>query len=181
MEANEAQELEEQNQSAARESSLRPVSFTMSLLAVLVAVTTVLGHRTHTEAVLEQARASDQWNLYQAKKIRQYNTGLTADLLSALPIRDEAAANKVIDGYKSHLEKWNEDLAEGEKQARELEAEVRKSERHANRFDLGEALLEIGLVITSITLLTRQRGYWYLGMGFGAAGVAIAAWAFLIR
>lgn len=181
MEANEAQELEEQHEHAAHDTSLRPVSFTMSVLAVLVAVTTVLGHRTHTEAVLDQARASDQWNLYQAKKNRQYNTELTADLLAALTIRDQAAANKVTDSYKSHLAKWNDDLAEEEKQARELEAEVRKAERHADRFDLGEALLEIALVISSITLLTRQRAYWGLGMAFGAAGVAVAAWAFLIR
>jgi hypothetical protein len=153
----------------------------MSVLAVLVAVTTVLGHRTHTEAVLDQARASDQWNLYQAKKNRQYNTELTADLLGALPIRDAAAANKVTDGYKSHLEKWNEDLAEEDKKATEFESEVRRAERHANRFDLGEALLEIGLVITSITLLTRQRAYWGLGMAFGIAGISVAAWAFFIR
>jgi hypothetical protein len=181
MEANEAQELQEEHEHAAHDPSLRPVSFTMSVLAVLVAVTTVLGHRTHTEAVLEQAKASDQWNLYQAKKNRQYNTELTADLLSALPIRDAAAANKVTDSYKSHLQKWNEDLADEEKEARGLEAEVRKSERHADRFDLGEALLEIGLVITSITLLTRQRAYWGLGMAFGVAGVFVAAWAFFIR
>jgi Domain of unknown function (DUF4337) len=181
MESNEAQELKEQSEEAAKDQSLRPVSFTMSLLAVLVAITTVLGHRTHTEAVLDQARASDEWSLYQAKKNRQYNTELTADLLSALPIRDQSAANKVTDSYKSHLEKWNEDLAEEEQHAKELEAEVRKAERHANRFDLGEALLEIGLVITSITLLTRQRGYWWLGMGFGAVGVAVVAWAFFIR
>ncbi len=82
MEANEAQELKEQSEEAKKDASLRPVSFTMSVLAVLVAVTTVLGHRTHTEAVLDQARASDQWNLYQAKKNRQYNTELTADLLT---------------------------------------------------------------------------------------------------
>jgi hypothetical protein len=181
MESNEVQELKEQHEEAAKDQSLRPVSFTMSLLAVLVAITTVLGHRTHTEAVLSQARASDEWNLYQAKKIRQYNTELTADLLSALPIRDQSAANKVTDSYKAHLEKWNEDLAEEEKHAKELESEVRKSERHANRFDLGEALLEIGLVITSITLLTRQRAYWWLGMGFGAVGIGVVAWAFFIR
>ena len=181
MEANEAQELKEQSEEATKDASLRPVSFTMSVLAVLVAITTVLGHRTHTEAVLDQARASDQWNLYQAKKNRQYDTELTADLLGALPIRDQAAANKVTDGYKSHLQKWNDDLAEEEKQAKESEAEVRKAERHANRFDLGEALLEIGLVITSITLLTRQRVYWGLGMAFGAVGLGIAAWAFFIR
>jgi hypothetical protein len=180
MEADEVQELQEQNEKA-REKSLQPVSFTMSLLAVLVAVTTVLGHRTHTEAVLEQARASDQWNLYQAKKIRQYDTQLTVDLFNALPVRDPAAAAKITDAYNSHLQKWNDDLNEEQAKAIEFEGEVRKSERHAARFDLGEALLEIGLVITSITLLTRLRAYWYLGMGFGAAGLFIAAWAFLIR
>ena len=180
MEANEVQELHEQSEKA-RENSLRAVSFTMSLLAVLVAVVTVLGHRTHTEAVLEQARASDQWNLYQAKKIRQYDTQLTVDLLSALPVQDAATASKITDAYKAHLEKWNDDLNEEQTKATELEHEVRTSERHANRFDLGEALLEIALVITSITLLTRLRAYWYLGMAFGAAGVIIAAWAFLIR
>ncbi len=181
MESNEAQELKEQSEEAAKDQSLRPVSFTMSVLAVLVALTTVLGHRTHTEAVLNQARASDQWNLYQAKKIRQYNTELTADLLTALPIRDQDAANKVTGSYKSHLEKWNEDLTEEEQHAKELESEVRKAERHADRFDLGEALLEIGLVITSITLLTRQRVYWWIGTGFGAVGFGISAWAFFIR
>jgi uncharacterized membrane protein YkgB len=180
MEADEVQELAEQ-QEKARENSLRPVSFTMSVLAVLVAITTVLGHRTHTEAVLAQARASDQWNLYQAKKIRQYNTQLTVDLMSTLPVHDAAAANKITGAYKAHLQKWDDDLKEEETKATELEAEVRKSERHANRFDLGEALLEIGLVITSITLLTRLRAYWYLGMVFGVAGFVIAAWAFLIR
>ncbi|HTV06055.1 MAG TPA: DUF4337 domain-containing protein [Acidobacteriaceae bacterium] len=180
MEASEAQELEEQHEKA-RESSLRPVSFTMSLLAVLVAVTTVLGHRTHTEAVLQQARATDQWNLYQAKKIRQYNTELTIDLLGSLPVRDSTATAKATSTYKAHLAKWNGELNQEQAKATELEHEVRKSERHAARFDFSEALLEIALVITSITLLTRQRAYWYLGMAFGATGVFIAAWAFLIR
>ncbi|HKR27927.1 MAG TPA: DUF4337 domain-containing protein [Acidobacteriaceae bacterium] len=180
MEPTEAHELQEQHEKAA-ESRLQSVSFTMAVLAVLVAIVTVLGHRTHTEAVLHQARASDQWNFYQAHKIRQYNTQLTTDLLGALAVRDQAAANKVIGAYNAHLQKWNQDLTETEEKARDLEAEVAKDERRADRFDLGEALLEIGLVITSITLLTRQRGYWYLGMAFGAAGVALSAWAFVVR
>ena len=179
MESNEVGELHEQHERA-RGGSLRSVSFTMSLLAVLVAIVTVLGHRTHTEAVLQQARASDEWNLYQAKKIRAYDTQLTVDLLSSLPARD-LASSKVRADYQAHIAKWNDDLKEEQATAKDLEGEVRKSERHATRFDLGEALLEIGLVITSITLLTRQRPYWYLGMVFGAAGLAIAAWAFLIR
>ncbi|MFZ0663952.1 MAG: DUF4337 domain-containing protein [Acidobacteriaceae bacterium] len=179
MESNEVGELHEQHEKA-RENRMRAVSFTMSLLAVLVAIVTVLGHRTHTEAVLQQARASDEWNLYQAKKIRQYNTQLTVDLLRTLPLQDGAAASKVTSQYTAHLAKWSGELAEEQARAMELQREVRTLERHATRFDLGEALLEIGLVITSITLLTRLRAYWYLGMAFGAAGFGIAAWAFLI-
>jgi hypothetical protein len=180
MEANEAQELQEQ-QEHARENDLKPVSFTMAVLAVLVAVVTVMGHRTHTEAVLLQAKASDQWNLYQAKKIRQNDTELATDLLSALEVRDPAAAKKLADGYTSHETKWNQDLKEEQAEAEGLQAEVRLAERRANRFDLGEALLEIGLVVSSITLLTRLRTYWYLGIGFGAVGVVVASLAFLIH
>src|ERR1700758_608010 len=98
MEADEVQELEEQAEKA-RENSLRPVAFTMSVLAVLVAVTTVLGHRTHTEAVLEQNKATDQWNEYQAHKIRSNDTFLAADLLSVVTVSDKAAAEKLAKSY----------------------------------------------------------------------------------
>jgi hypothetical protein len=181
MEAGEAQEIQEDIEKARQDNSLRPVSFTMSVLAVLVAITTVMGHRTHTQAVLAQARATDQWNLYQAKKIRQYSTGLNMDLLGVLAVRDPNAAKSITSVYKAHTSKWNDDLNEEQTEAKELETEVRTKERRANRFDLGEAMLEIGLVITSITLLTRQRTYWGLGLGFGVAGVIIVSWAFLIR
>src|ERR1700756_1301008 len=70
MEANEAHELQEHAEHGAHEASMRPVAFTMAVLAVLVAITTVLGHRTHTEAVLDQNRATDEWNFYQAHKMR---------------------------------------------------------------------------------------------------------------
>ncbi|MFZ0270405.1 MAG: DUF4337 domain-containing protein [Acidobacteriaceae bacterium] len=179
MDASEAQELQEQHEHAAGEPSLRPVSFTISVLAVFVAIVTVLGHRSHTQAVLYQNKATDDWNLYQAHKIRQYDTQLITDLLTTLPIRDQAAANKITDGYKSHLQKWNQDLVDAQNTAKEDEEKVHHAEHRADRFDLGEALLEIGLVITSITLLTRQRSYWYMGMLFGIAGMVAAALGFL--
>jgi len=181
MEPTEAQELQEHHEHAAHDESLHPISFTISVLAVLVAIVTVCGHRAHTEAVLAQTRASDQWNLYQAQKIRQYDTQLTADLMGALTVHDQAAADKVVGSYKAHLQKWGQDLANDEKTAREQEEEVAKAERRADRFDLGEALLEIGLVVAAITLLTRQRSYWYIGMAFGLVGVLAAALGFTIR
>jgi len=44
-----------------------PISLTMSILAVLVAVATLFGHRAHTEELLLQAQATDQWAFYRQK------------------------------------------------------------------------------------------------------------------
>ncbi|HWT67019.1 MAG TPA: DUF4337 domain-containing protein [Terracidiphilus sp.] len=181
MEANEAQELQEHAEHGAHESAMRPVAFTMSVLAVLVAVTTVLGHRTHTEAVLFQNKATDQWNLYQAKKIRSSDTQLMQDLLSVVTVTDKDAQKKIAQAYADHQEKWNDDLKEEQEKAKQLEERVEQAEARANRFDLGEALLEIGLVVTSVTLLTKARAYWYFGMVFALGGILSAASAFLLK
>jgi hypothetical protein len=180
MEANEAQELQEHAEHGSN-PSMRPVAFTMSLLAVLVAVTTVLGHRTHTEAVLRQAKASDTWNEYQAKKNRAYDTDLATKLLNELTVVDKDAAKKTAKDWADHQGKWADDLKEEQKEALGLEEEVKQAEEKAKFFDLGEALLEIGLVISSVTLLTRSRIYWYLGIGASIIGVSSVVWGLLIR
>jgi hypothetical protein len=181
MEANEANELQEHAEHGAHDTSMRPVAFTMSVLAVLVAIVTVLGHRTHTEAVLDQAKATDQWNLYQAKKIRSSNTALAADLLSVIAPTDPKAAQKIAKSYADHQEKWAEDLKEEQEKAEALETKVEQAEAKADRFDLGEALLEIALVTASITLLTRNRIYWILGLFFGVAGVVSSASVLMLK
>ncbi|MGA2569645.1 MAG: DUF4337 domain-containing protein [Terracidiphilus sp.] len=179
MEASEAQELKEHAEHGSHEAALRPVAFTMSVLAVLVAVTTVLGHRTHTEAVLDQNKATDQWNEYQAKKIRDYSTSLAQDGLKIQPISNKDEAEKKAKEYAAHRAKWADELPQDQKQAEALEAKVDQAEARADRLDLAEALLDIGLVITSVTLLTRSRIYWYLGLVFSVFGIASAVWGML--
>jgi len=181
MEANEAGELQENAEHGASEPSMRPVAFTMSVLAVMVAIVTVLGHRTHTEAVLDQNKATDQWNLYQAKKIRSYETSLAQDLLTVMTASDKDKADKLAKGYADHQKKWTEDLKGDSEKAEGLETRVGQAEARADRFDLGEALLEIALVTASITLLTRNRLYWLLGLAFGVAGVLSAASVLLLH
>ena len=181
MEANEVQELQEHAEHGAHESSLRPVAFTMSVLAVLVAVTTVLGHRTHTEAILYQNKATDQWNEYQAHKIRSNETELASDLMGVVSLGNKDAATKIQKAYADHQKKWADELKDEQGQAQAIEKKVEQSEARADRFDLGEALLEIALVVTSVTLLTRSRIYWYLGVVFSALGVVSAASAFLLK
>jgi hypothetical protein len=176
-ESAELQEIAEKVEEGAekeRENALRPVAFTMSVVAVLVAITTVLGHRTHTEAVLNQNKATDQWNFYQAKKIRANDTQLAADLLSVMSTADKDGAAKIAKSYADHQAKWTDDLKQEQEKAEALEKKVEEAEVRANRFDLSEALLEIGLVISSVTLLTRTKMYWYLGIVFSLAGIASA-------
>src|ERR1700676_966172 len=100
MEANEAGELQEHAEHGAHEASMRPVAFTMSVLAVLVAITTVLGHRTHTEAVLTQNKVTDEWNFYQAKNIRSTDTKLASNALSVMTITsaNQDRANEIAKG-----------------------------------------------------------------------------------
>jgi len=178
MAENEADELREH---AEHGQEMRPVAFTMSVLAVLVAITTVLGHRAHTEAVLNQNKATDRWNEYQAHKIRSNDTALAADLLSTVTLADKSTAEKIEKSYAGHEAKWDADLKELQEQAEGLEKKVERAEAHADRFDLGEALLEIGLVITSVTLLTKSRVYWYFGMAFAAAGIVSAISAYFLH
>ena len=181
MEAHEAHELREHAEHGAHEAALRPVAFTMSVLAVVVAVTTVMSHRAHTQAVLDQNKATDEWNFYQAHKIRANDTELAADLLGTVALDNKDAAAKLAQTYADHEKKWDSELKEEQAQAEATERKVAQAEARAGRFDLAEALLEIGLVITSVTLLTKTRIYWYLGLVFAAGGIVSAASAFLLK
>lgn len=163
------------------EPELLPVSLTLSILAVLVAGVTLLGHRTHTEELLLQARATDQWAFYQAKNIRRHNYEMFSDLLSVVKGESAAQVSTLRDKYKKELERYAKDKEEIQAEARALEKERDVQRKKADRFDAGEAFLEIALVITSITLLTRRRMFWYLGLLVAAAGIVVTLTTFLIH
>lgn len=183
MEPEEIAEFSKQMREAG-EQSLTHVSLIISVLAVLVAMVTVMGHREHTEAVLSQARASDRWNEYQARRIRQSEVGLAADALmlrtgSDAANRTEAAAK--LAEYKQREARSQEQLNEDSGEAHKLEGEVGHAERKAARFDLGEALLQIGVVLASVTLLTRQWRYVIVALTLGVSGIVAALSAFFIH
>ena len=179
MEPSEIHEFSEQLKEGS-EKNLTHVSLTIAILAVLVAMVTVLGHREHTEAVLQQTRAADQWNEYQSRKLRVQQTQIASDLLSLQSTGDAAAIRVKVAAYKAQIAKWQPELDRDAEQAHELEADVNHAEHKAARFDLGEALLQIAIVLASITLLTRQHRYVVAGGLLAIAGVVIAASAFLV-
>src|ERR1700730_18314106 len=182
MEANEVNEFANQMKESGEGGgeSLKVISLGISIRAVLVSRFTVLAHRSHTEAVLMQSKAGDQWNEYQAKKIRMDNLSVDVDLLALQPSNDASAVAAKTKEYQAHIDKWKTDLAEEEEKAREFEREVTRAEAKAARYDLGEALLQISVVLCSITLFTRNRAYFLLGLALGAAGIVVAFSALLV-
>ncbi len=151
-----------------------PVSLTISILAVLVASAALLSHRAHTEELLRQSQASDQWAYYQAKNIRLHEMQGIADMLGALAPQDKEKTAAVREKYLKEVERYESDKDEISDKAKELEKDRDLISRRADRFDGGEALLEVGLVICSITLLTKRRAFWISGMFVGALGVVMA-------
>ncbi len=177
----ELNELKEHAEHAKHNPELAPVSLTMAFLAVLVAVATLLGHRAHTEEVVLQAKASDQWAFYQSKNIRRHTDELFTDLTSVQGTTDAATLAKLREKYSQEASRYKNDQKETEDEARKLEAEVAVERHRADRFDLAEVFLEIGLVITSITLLSGRKLYWGLGIIFGATGIILACTGFLVH
>jgi hypothetical protein len=178
---NELSELQENAEHGRENPSLAPISVTMAILAVCVAVVSLLGHRAHTEEIVMQARASDQWSYYQAKNIRRHNYEMGVDQLTLMEFKDKAQADKVREKYQKEAERYTKEQAEIEEQAKELEKESALAQRKADRFDLGEVFLEIALVISSLALLSRKRFYWFLGIASGLAGLGVAATGFLLH
>jgi hypothetical protein len=177
----ELNELKEHAEHAKEDPTLAPVSLTMAVLAVLVAVVSLLGHRAHTEEVVLQAKSSDQWAYYQAKNIRRHTDELFTDLTSVTPTTDAAALAKLRDKYAQEASRYKDDQKGIEDKAREMEAEVATERNRADRFDLAEVFLEIGLVVTSITLLSGRRIFWGLGLVLGVVGIVVAATGFVVR
>ena len=177
----ELNELTEHAEHAKHDPTLVPVTVTMAVLAVLVAVVTLVGHRAHTEEVVLQAKSSDQWAFYQAKNIRRHTDELFVDLTSVQATTDAAALAKLREKYSGEAARYKDEQKEIEDKAKEMEAEVATKQNEADRFDLAEVFLEVGLVITSITLLSGRRLFWFLGIVLAVVGIVIAGTAFFVH
>ena len=177
----ELSELQENAEHGRENPSLAPISVTMAILAVFVAVVSLMGHRSHTEELMTQNQATDQWSYYQAVNIRRHNYEMGIDLLALVEFKDKAQAEKVHEGYQKNAERYQKEQAEIQDKAKEFEGESAHAQRKADRFDLGEVFLEVALVISSLALLSGKRIFWFLGIVAGFAGLGVALTGLLLH
>ena len=158
--------------------SLLPVSLTVSIVAVLLALISLLGHRAHTRTLYTQNETIAQWVYYESKATGRTSYDAMLDFLPLAQLKDPAGAAKLKETYQQKIEHIDVEQEKIGAQAEALENKVMRQENAADRFDLGDVCLEAALVIASITLLTKRRLYWWIGLGFAGVGILIAATGF---
>jgi hypothetical protein len=181
LEEGETVEMQTHSAGPLDDAGLLPVSITMSILAVLIALVSLLGHRAHTHTILAQNRTGNEWVYYESKALARTNYAVLLDFLSFAQPKDPTNATRMKIAYQQKIDEDAREQKEIEASAQALEFEVAHEQKAADRFDLGEACLEAALVITSVTTLIKQRLYWLMGLALGCVGVVAAATGFFVK
>jgi hypothetical protein len=132
-----------------------------------------MSHRAHTEGVLLKTDANDKWSYYQANRIKYHNLELGTDLLNAIPGKTPEAA-ETLSRYAKDKEKYSKQAEKIQEDAKALEEETAALERRALRYDFGEGLLEIGLILTSLYFISKSKMFPTVGLIASLAGIGVA-------
>jgi len=163
----------------AADPNTRRVGILVGVVGIFLSLTTIASHRAHTDAVIHRTESNDAWAYYQAKKIREYESEVAVTLLHTLgtdPAKLEAAVQKLEASrakYAAEAEKIQQDA-----KAKDDESDV--EETRALKYDVGEGLLELGLVLCSLYFLARNSFFPLFGVLAAVAGTAVGIWGFLL-
>jgi hypothetical protein len=157
----------------------KKVGVMVGVIGIVLAVVTIASHREHTAAVVFKTEANDQWAYYQAKKIREYTSDVALTLIQTLgadPVKSEASSKKL----EAARAKYVSDAEKIQQDAKAKDDESDHEEARALRFDIGEGLLELGLVLCSLYFLARKSFFPVFGVLAAVAGAAMGLWGYLL-
>src|ERR1700683_5793898 len=146
----------------AADPNTRRVGILVGVVGIFLPVVAIPRPPSHTQAVIHRTESDDQWAFYQAKKIRENTSDVALQLLQSLT-PDAAKAAPMAQKLETARDKYADD-AKGimkDAQAKDTESEI--EEQRALRFDIGEGLLELGLVLCSLYFLARKSFFPILG------------------
>jgi len=187
-EAAEAMDLDREEDSFKRRSAVM-----IAFFAMLLAITGLGSNNAMKEALNSNIEASNAFAFFQAKNIRQTSLILTADqlelaFLSDPKITDEMRTKltaKVADLRKTAARYETEpETGEGKREllvkAREHSAKRDHALKQDPYFDYAEVLLQITIVLISISIVADQRWLTGVGVAFGVLGGLLTLNGFLL-
>jgi hypothetical protein len=182
-EAHEQLEHAEHAQHASESS--RKIALMIAIMALFLAFSEMLGKSSQTEALGLNIQASDTWNFFQAKTIRQTAIRTAAEGTTLqLPVTTDAAAK---DSISKQIKTWMDTVARYESDPKEMDgrtelrahAEALEHERDTqlaryHNYELSSAAFQIGIVLCSAAVITGMAVLAWL-----AGGVALLGGAFM--
>ncbi len=191
MEANEAAEMMEQEKS--NDKFKQRAAILIAVLAMLLAITALGGSNAGKEAVNNNVLASNYFNFYQAKNMRQTAIRLAADHLElavlsdpSIPDAAKAVLARKVDGYRKTVARYESepDTGEGKKEllarAKEYEAKRDHALKQDPYFDYAEALLQIAIVLISVAIIAELGWLVAVGATLGGIGVLLMVNGYLL-
>lgn len=145
-----------------------------AIIALFLAGVTIMSHRSHTDAVIYKTEANDKWAFYQAKSIKRAQYDIAARVASQ-------SGSGLAGEFQKESERYKREDGEIQKEAQEKEAETGLAERRALKYDFGEGLLELGLVLCSLYFISKKKLFPSVGLVSAVAGVLIAATALFLH
>ena len=157
------------------------VALTIAIIAICLSFVANLGDNAKTSAILRTSEASDQWNYFQAKSTKALLAAMHGDMIMRLSSEErfeDSRARAVQLGKDA--QRYDVEKAEIMKQAESLVAEAKHFSAINNRCDQSALLLQIAVIVCSVSILARSHKFWWLGMILGTAGVVVGATAYLL-
>jgi hypothetical protein len=143
------------------------LALSTALMAVLAAIASLLAGHHANEALIERAKASDQWNFYQSKSLKQEIAVNTDQILHALGKTDTA-----VKDHGADIARYDREKADIKKEA---EADEQKSAAHLDKHvPLASAVtaFQIAIAISAIAILTRRKRLWFASLVLTVIGAA---------
>ena len=127
------------------------------------------------EAAIRKTEASDQWSFYQAKSSKQNLAELGATLTTG---DQQAKYLKEVERYKKEKEDIMVDAKKLEEASKLAETKSEAELHNHHRWAQAMTLIQIGIALAAITILTRNKAMGFSALGVAGASVLLGALAF---
>src|SRR5450631_2800177 len=163
----------------AADPNTRRVGILVGVVGIFLSVVAIASHHAHTETVIHRTESNDQWSYYKAKKIRENTEEVALALIQSLGT-DAAKTEAVVHKLEAARTKYASDAEKIQEEARAKDKETEKEEHRALYFDIGEGLLELGLVLCSLYFLARKLFFPVFGILASIAGAILGVVGFML-
>jgi hypothetical protein len=159
----------------------RRVALVTAIFAVVLAIAALGGNHAMKEMLLAQQQSSDQWAFYQAKVIREHlYRGQKLRLEADLAERDATIKPEGRQKLEALLAKLDEEEKRYGAEKKDIEKEAKKLEAMRDSYQardpyflIGEALLQIAIVMSSVSILARSRLIFSFSLVVAGAGAVL--------